>query len=217
MVDVTSGLWRIRQHDFLSWLKSGVEYLSIQPDAMTAEDDVFVQLPKKYERVLQTGTTACALIDELGLVTFLSVAMTDEFRVRLKNLNEVWLPIHFLEIASPGQVKSICLQADQGVNTALLDSAEESLAIPSDRHIREDSGTDGATSVSERQTTPNDTADVIAEAPATYPKKKRNSPRNSSRSSSKHKSGASVSAQSVDQSTLFGEPHTSAEVKDKEG
>lgn len=133
-----SQIWRIQQQDFLTWLRCGVAALSLSSGAAQDDDDIYICLPGKYGPALKQRTSVLTLIDELKAVSLHTPSATTEFSVRLRNLNEGWLPFRQITIDDPVQVQLLCLQVNPQADRAPTVAPSDTALTPSGTVIAEE-------------------------------------------------------------------------------
>jgi hypothetical protein len=91
--------------EFQRWLKQGI--IDVSPDILVELPVVvdsmadltharfYICLPAKYGSILLKKHTILALIDECEVISLDTLPLTLEWRVRMKNLGETWLPFSF--------------------------------------------------------------------------------------------------------------------------
>lgn len=111
----------VARSQFLTWLHAGVmsstELLRDRSGDGASEPLFFCRLPAKYKAVADRDCACLVLLDELEGVSLATPELTHEWRVRLANLSETWLPIAFrgewMELVRPASAAD----AGRAVNT----------------------------------------------------------------------------------------------------
>lgn len=105
---------------FRQWLIQGLrvvqstECFIISPDASVGErptqhtdnEDpiLYIDLLSKYTDPLMNGTELLVLLDDIERISLATPALTEEWKVRMKNQDEGWLPFSYFLGVSPGFV-----------------------------------------------------------------------------------------------------------------
>jgi len=87
-------IWTLSRDSFLDWLRNGVG-MFVMADAISDAPEFRFQLPAKYERLASANARFISLIDEVECVSLRTADLTDEWRIRLRNQGEQWLPFRF--------------------------------------------------------------------------------------------------------------------------
>jgi hypothetical protein len=86
--------WTLGCNRFLDWLRNGVAMFTMA-DATESDPEFHFQLPAKYERLASADARFLSLIDEVECISLRTADLTDEWRIRLQNQGEQWLPFRF--------------------------------------------------------------------------------------------------------------------------
>jgi hypothetical protein len=94
-----SRLLRMAEADFRRWLRSGIWQFPAMP-VVSAADSIIVQMPDKYDHVIESGEQFWALVDEIVAVSRETDTATQEYAQILSSFGEDWLPFRYLAFSS---------------------------------------------------------------------------------------------------------------------